>query len=66
MYFVLNKMSYFSVSGPDLPLTFACIGSYYAYKMIECIQNVLEIKKHPVSLKVCSFSVTDCPIFNVD
>ena len=44
MYFVVNKMSYFSVSGPGPLLTSACTDSYCAYKMTKCIQNVLEVQ----------------------
>ena len=51
MYFVINKMSYCSVSGPGLLLSLACTYSYYAYKMTKCIQNVLECK---TSNKLCS------------
>ena len=32
VYFVVNKMSYFSISGPGPLLSFACTHSYYAYK----------------------------------
>ena len=44
MYFVVNKVSYFSVSGPDPLLTFACIDSDYACKRPKCIQNVPEVQ----------------------
>ena len=44
MYFVLYKMSYFSVPGSGPLLTFACITSYYAYEMTKCTENVPEVK----------------------
>ena len=44
MYFIVNKMSYFSVYGPGLLLSFACTDSYYTYKMIKCIQNVPKVQ----------------------
>ena len=59
MYFVVNKMLYFSVSEPGPLLSFACTHSYYAYKLTKCIQNVLEVHN-------LHFSATDCAIFNVD
>ena len=34
MFFVVNKMSYFSISGPGPPLSFACTHSSYAYKIM--------------------------------
>ena len=43
MYFVVNKILYFSVSEPGQLSSFACIDSYYAYKMTKCIQNMLEV-----------------------
>ena len=45
VYFVVNKISYFSVSRPGPLLTFACTDSYYAYKMTKCIQIVIEVQK---------------------
>ena len=44
VYFVVNKTSYFSVSGPGLLLYFACTHSHYAYKMTKCAQNVFEVQ----------------------
>ena len=43
MCFVVNKMSYFFVS-VYFRLFVACNYSYYAYKMIKCIQKVLEVQ----------------------
>ena len=43
MNFVVNKMSYVYVSGPGPLLVVACT-DYYTYKMIKCIQKVLEIQ----------------------
>ena len=65
MYFVVNKMSYVYVSGPGPLLVVACTDSYYAYKMIKCIQRC---SKYKTSSKLCSFNmtVTDCLIFGVD
>ena len=62
VYFAVNKMLYFSVSGPGPLLFFICTDSYYPYKMTKCIVNVIEVKL-PVSF---SFSATDCPISDAD
>ena len=63
MYFVVNKMSYFSVSGPGPLLTLL------SPILIMPIQrpNVSRMcSRYKTSSELCSFSATDCPFFNVD
>ena len=60
MYFVVNKMSYFSVSVPGPLLSFACTHSYYAYKMTKDNQNMLEVQKHLVSFAVSVPQIVPC------
>ena len=58
VYFVENKLSYFSVSGPDPLLLF----------LITPIKqpNVSKMcSRYKTSRKLCSFSATDCSISNV-
>ena len=64
MYFAVYKMSYFSVSGPGLPSPFLMYDSHDAYKMTKIVSRMC--LRYKTSNKFCSFSATDCPIFNVD